>query len=132
MLLDLCLTARHRGALAHQLAHQPARKRTRSLRAAAAHPAGALAQAAPPGAAHLGQALRFRSVFISDLHLGTPQSQADTLLDFLQTVRARRGCCERARVTAPPAAGSQDTAPPRRRSRRTRSTWWATSLTVGS
>ncbi len=106
MLIDLCLTARHPGALAHQLTQQPARKRTRSLRAAAAHPAGALAQAAPPGAAHLGQALRFRSVFISDLHLGTPQSQADTLLDFLQTVRVR-SCCERARVTAPPAAGSQ-------------------------
>jgi len=131
MLLDLCLTARHPGALAHQLAQQPARKRTRSLRAAAAHPAGALAQAAPPGAAHLGQALRFRSVFISDLHLGTPQSQADTLLDFLQTVRVRRRLRASARNCAAcsrqPGHGL-----PRRRSRRTRSTWSAISLTAGS
>ena len=28
----------------------------------------------------------FRSVFISDLHLGTPQAQASVLLPFLQKV----------------------------------------------
>lgn len=94
MLLDLHLAV-HRAA-AHHLAQPPLHRRTRCTRATAACSAGALAQAAPPGAAHLGQALRFRSVFISDLHLGTPQSQAETLLDFLQTVclaaQPLRGC----------------------------------------
>lgn len=30
----------------------------------------------------------FRSVFISDLHLGTPDCKVDYLLDFLQSVLA--------------------------------------------
>ena len=33
----------------------------------------------------------FRSVFISDIHLGTPQAQATLLLPFLQKVR-HHGC----------------------------------------
>jgi len=32
----------------------------------------------------------YRSVFISDLHLGTPQSQAHVLLPFLQQVNQRQ------------------------------------------
>jgi hypothetical protein len=31
---------------------------------------------------------KYRSVFISDLHLGTPQAQTHVLLPFLQTVSA--------------------------------------------
>src|SRR5262245_3513875 len=31
-----------------------------------------------------GPALRFRAIFISDIHLGTPGCQAERLLDFLR------------------------------------------------
>ena len=34
----------------------------------------------------------FRSVFISDIHLGTPQAQATLLLPFLQKVRPHGSC----------------------------------------
>ena len=65
---------------AHKLTTQPRKGAGR----AAASFAGSLAQPAPPSAL---QHLRYRSVFISDLHLGTPQAQAESLLDFLQTVQ---------------------------------------------
>ena len=98
-----------------------------SARRAAASFAGSLAQPAPPGAL---QHLRYRSVFISDLHLGTPQAQAESLLDFLQTVRqaARRerpgGICNCAHLPAEPRRD--------RRCKLRRCILWETSWTDGS
>ena len=40
-----------------------------------------------PMAAAAAQPLRFRTVWISDVHLGTPACQADALLDFLRHLR---------------------------------------------
>lgn len=39
---------------------------------------------APPGLVH------FRSVFISDIHLGTKTSQPDALLEFLKVVECEK------------------------------------------
>src|SRR5260221_11147793 len=49
---------------------------------------------APPGAGDdgdedAGPMLRFRTIFISDVHLGTPGCQARHLLDFLRHTESR-------------------------------------------
>ena len=45
---------------------------------------GAAEVAISAGDSHVSEPHRFRAVFISDLHLGTPGCQATALLDFLK------------------------------------------------
>jgi UDP-2,3-diacylglucosamine pyrophosphatase LpxH len=47
-----------------------------------------LKSAAPPAAAE-GSGARFRTIWISDVHLGTPGCQASALLDFLRRTESR-------------------------------------------
>jgi UDP-2,3-diacylglucosamine pyrophosphatase LpxH len=42
-----------------------------------------------PGSGQLGPAGRFRTVWISAIHLGTPGCKVDVLLDFLKTVHCQ-------------------------------------------
>jgi UDP-2,3-diacylglucosamine pyrophosphatase LpxH len=52
----------------------------------AAYPPRAAPEPSPPDAAEEGGSLRVRTVWISDLHLGTPGCQAMALLEFLRQV----------------------------------------------
>ncbi len=46
--------------------------------------ASQLPRSAPPALWRRGEPLRFRAIFVSDTHLGTPGCRADALLDFLR------------------------------------------------
>src|SRR5512139_1074846 len=73
-----------RGTTSDRLRYKVANPTDRPRMAPRDVPANALFPPAVPERAHAGCHLRFRAIWISDTHLGTPGCQAGLLLEFLR------------------------------------------------